>query len=345
MRLGLYIFAALTLMGIVGALVHMVNPNNFLIEVMGINFNFPVAVWVVLPMFLLLVFTVIHMFYYGVRSYFRKKKWLHDTETLEDALYWSLVHEPKDQKYMIDDIKRSAVLLSKSTLDVVDGVEGLSDRLTKIVNVLNKIKNGEYVDLKENKLAKVFNEGNPHLIQNRLNRLENDPEFVEEVMKSSSQYSEMVQKEALRIFASKETFFKARKYAKIFDVENFMVMLNRAAEDEDMGLSPEILQDFIEALKLKCADFVRIAKVTKKIFSPDQNLALFKRYQKENPKAQNAYLYLLFEYELLDEIANYLDEQEDHEFVKYRALFELKKQNKGFKLEDLIDAESICKNI
>jgi len=347
MRLGLYIFAALTLIGITGALVHMINPNNFLIEVMGINFNLPVAVWVVMPMVLLLIFTVIHMFYYGVRNYFKKKKWVRDAETLEDALYWSLVNEPKDQKYMIDDIKRSASLLSRSNLNVVDSVEGLSDRLTKIVNILNKIKNGEYVDLKEHKLAKVFNEGNPHLIQNRLNRLESDPAFVEEVMKSSSQYSEQVQKEALRIFASKETFFKARKYAKVFDVENFMVMLNRAAEseDEEMGLTAEILNDFVESLKLKCADFVRIARVTKKIFSPDENLALFKRYQKENPKAQNAYLYLLFEYELLDEIANYFDEHEEHEFVKYRALFELKKQNKGFKLEDLIDAESICKNI
>jgi len=345
MRIGLYIFAALTLMGIVGTLVHMVNPNNFLIEVMGINFNFPIAVWVILPMLLLLIFTVIHMFYYGVRSYFRKKKWQHDADTLEDALYWSLVNEPKEQKYMVDEIKQSAGILSKAKLDMVDGVEGISERLAKIVNILNKIKNGEYVDLKENKLAKVFNEGNPHLIRNRLNRLHNDPEFVEEVMKSSSKFSEQVRSEALTIFASKETFFKARKYAKIFDVESFMVMLNRAAEDEEMGLTVDILNDFVEGLKLKCVDFVRIAKVTKKIFSPDQNLALFKSYQKENPKAQNAYLYLLFEYELLDEIANYFEEHEEYEFVKYRALFELKKQDTRFKLEDLIDAESICKNV
>jgi hypothetical protein len=344
MRLGLYIFAALTLTGIVGAVVHMINPNNFLIEVMGINFNFPVAVWVILPMLLLLGFTVIHMFYYGLKSYFKLKKWQRDAATLEDALYWSLVNEPKEQKYVIDDIKTSAVLLGKSNLTVIDGVEGLSERLTKIVNILNKIKNGEYVDLKENKLAKVFNEGNPHLIKNRLNRLENDREFVEEVMKSSSQYSDMVRKQALAIFARKENFFKARKYAKVFDVENFFVMLNRVNEEEDMGLTADILNDFVEALKLKCVDFVRIAKITKKHFSPDENLALFKSYQKENPKAQNAYLYLLFEYELLDEIANYLDEQEEHEFMKYRALFELKKQDKRFKLEDLIDAESICKN-
>jgi hypothetical protein len=344
MRLGLYIFAALTLMGIVGAVVHMINPNNFLIEVMGINFNFPIAVWVVLPMALLLLFTIIHMFYYSMKGYFKEKKWERDAGTLEDALYWSLVNEPKEQKYMIDEIKKSAVLLGKSNLTVIDSVEGLSDRLTKIVNILNKIKNGEYVDLKENKLAKVFNEGNPHLVRNRLNRLESDSEFVEEVMKSSSKYSEPVRKHALEIFARKESFFKARKYAKIFDVENFFVMLNRLDEEEDHTLTAEILNDFVEALKLRCADFVRIAKITKKHFSPDENLALFKAYQKENPKAQNAYLYLLFEYELLDEIEKYLDEQEEHEFMKFRALFELKKQNKGFKLEDLIDAESICKN-
>ncbi|QOR62713.1 hypothetical protein ACM66Z_04405 [Sulfurovum sp. ST-21] len=345
MRLGLYIFAALTLMGIVGAITHMVNPNNYLIEVMGINFNFPVAVWVILPMFLLLLFTVVHMFYYSLKGYFRLKKWQHDAETIEDALYWSLVNEPKEQKYMTDAIKSSAVLLSKSNLTVLDSVEGLSERLTKIVNVLNKIKNGEYVDLKENKLAKVFNEGNPHLIQNRLNRLERDSGFIEEVMKSSSKFSPAVQKHALALFAKNETFYKARKYAKVFDVDNFFVMLNRAAEDEEMGLTVEILNDFVEALKLKCADFVKVARITKKIFSPDQNLALFKAYQKENPKAQNAYLYLLFEYELLEEIGNYLDEQEEHEFMKYRALYELKKQDKRFKLEDLIDAESICKNV
>jgi len=120
MRLGLYIFAALTLMGIVGALVHVVNPNNFMIEVMGVNLNFPVAVWVILPMLLLLVFTIFHMLYYGVKGYFKTKKWESDAETLEDALYWSLLYEPKEQKYMVDNIKRSAVLLGKSNLTLTE---------------------------------------------------------------------------------------------------------------------------------------------------------------------------------------------------------------------------------
>jgi len=343
MRLGLYIFAALTLGIIIGALTYTINPNNYLVEVLGINFNFPVAVWVVLPMFILLIFTIFHMLFYSLKSYFKLKKWQKDAATMDDALYWSLVNEPKEQKYGMEDVKSSAVLLGKSSLSIEDSVDGLNPRLSKVVNIINKIKNGEYVDLKEHKMARVFNDGNPYLIQNRLNRLESDSEFVEEVMKSSSTFSKSVQAEALEIFARKETFYKARKYAKVFDVKNFKVMLARANFEEDMGLNSEILNDFMNGLKLSCKDFVEIANVTKKQFAPDENLKLFKRYQAENPKAQNAYLYLLFEYELLDGVGAYLDEHDKNEFIKFRALYELKKEHKKFKLEDLVDIDSICK--
>ena len=342
MRLGLYIFAALTLSVIIGAFAYTINPNNYVVEIMGINFNFPVAVWLILPMLLLLAFTIVHMLFYSLKSYFKLKKWQRDAATLDDALYWSLVNEPKEQKYAIAEIASSAALLGKSSLNVLDNVEGLSPRLAKVLNIINKIKNGEFIDLKEHKMAKVFNEGNPLLIQNRLNRLESDEKFVEEVMKSSSSYSDMVRGQALEIFARKETFFKARKYAKVFNVKNFMVMLERVNHEEEMGLTSEILNDFVSTLKLACSDFVKIADVTKKQFTPDENLALFKQYQTDNPKAQNAYLYLLFEYELLDAVAAYLEEHEESEFVKFRALYELKKEHKNYKLEDLIDTDSIC---
>jgi len=342
MRLGLYIFAALTLIAITGALAYTVNPNNYIVEFMGINFNFPIAVWIVLPMSILLLFTAIHMFYYSLKGYFKLKKWQKDASTLDDALYWSLVSEPKEQKYAMEAVRGSAAILGKSSLNVLDSVEGLNPRLSKILSIINKIKNGEYVDLKENKISKVFSEGNPYLVQNRLNRLHNDPEFVEEVMKSSSQYSKQVQKEALDIFARKETFYKARKYAKIFDAESLHVMLARVIHDEDMGINIEILNDFVEALKLNCTDFMKIANVTKKVFSPAQNLALFKEYQEKYPKAQEAYLYLLFDYELLDEANAYLDEHEEYEFLKFRAFHELKKSHRKFKLEDLVNVNTIC---
>jgi len=342
MRLGLYTFAILAVIAIIGAFTYTINPNNFIIEIMGINFNFPVAVWIVLPMLLLFLFTIGHMLFYGLKNYFKLKKWQRDADTLEDALYWSLVNEPKEQKYVMNEIKGSAMLLSKASLDVSDNVEGLSPRLAKVVNIIQKIKNGEYIDLKEIKMAKVFNAGNPILIQNRLNCLESDEKFVEDVMKATSSYSEIVQKQALEIFARKSNFETARKYRKVFDVENFLIMLNRVNTEDEMGFTKEILNDFVEVLKLSCVDFIKVAQVTKKYFEPDENIGLFTTYQNSNDKAQSAYLYLLFEYELLDQVAAYLEEQEEDEFMKFRALYQLKRSNSKCKLEDIIDVHSVC---
>jgi len=342
MKLGLYTFAALALITIVGVVTYTLNPNNYLIEVMGINLNFPIAAWIVLPMIVLFLFTVGHMLFYGLKNYFKIKKWQRDTDTLEDGLYWSLVNEPKEQKYAMDEVGSSATLLSKASLSVSDNVEGLSPRLSRVVNIIQKIKNGEYIDLKEEKMAKVFNVGNPILVQNRLNRLESDEKFVEGVMRATSNYSEAVQKEALEIFVRKADFEAARKYSKVFDVKNFLVMLNRVTNEDNLGLNKEVLTTFIEDLKLSCGDFIKIAEVTKKYFKPDENLALFNQYQKDNDKAQNAYLYLLFEYELMDKVGTFLEEQEENEFMKFRALYQLKRQNAKYKLEDIIDIHSVC---
>jgi len=343
MKLGLYTFAALTLILLIGAFLYTLELGSYRLDIL--NITLPISIWVMLPALTLFLFTVAHMLFYGVRNYFQIKKWKRDTETLEDALYWSLVNEPKEQKYTMNQMSQYAVLLGKSSLNVLDNVDGLSPRLSKVVNIIQKIKNGEYIDLKEVKMTKVFGSGNPILVKNRLNRLESDEKFVEGVMRATSDYSAEVQKEALEIFASKADFEQARKYTKVFDVKNFSHMLNRVNSEDNLKLNKEILTDFIENLNLSCADFISIAQVTKKYFKPDENLSLFKTYQKKNDKAQNAYLYLLFEYELLDQVAAFLEEQEENEFMKFRALYQLKRQNSKYKLEDIIDIHSICSKI
>jgi len=340
MKLGLYTFAALTLILLIGAFIYTLELGSYRLDLL--NITLPISIWVILPALLLFLFTVAHMLFYGVRNYFQIKKWKRDTETLEDALYWSLVNEPKEQKYGMEQMSQSAVLLGKSSLSVLDNVDGLSPRLSKVVNIIQKIKNGEYIDLKEAKMAKVFSSGNPILVKNRLNRLESDEKFVEGVMRATSDYSKEVQKEALEIFASKADFEQARKYTKVFDVKNFSHMLNRVNSEDNLKLNKEILTDFIEDLNLSCSDFISIAQVTKKYFKPDENLSLFKAYQKKNDKAQNAYLYLLFEYELLDQVGTFLEEQEENEFMKFRALYQLKRENSKYKLEDIIDIHSVC---
>ncbi|MEY3090232.1 MAG: hypothetical protein RL113_548 [Pseudomonadota bacterium] len=346
MRLVAYMFISMILMGIVTAFTYTITSAEYTIELIGLSFTFPIAIWVVIPMVILFLFSFMHMFFHGFKNYFALKQWQKDSHNLEDALYWSLLNEPKEQRYGIDAMESVASLLSKSSLKVLDEVEGLNPRLARTVSMLQKIQRGEYVDFKEERISsKLFKPGNPILIQNRLNRLENDDKFIDEVMKSTTEFSEIVRNEALEIFARKADFRHAHKYAKRFDAQNFLVMLERVSAEEKLGLTPQILADFVEVLSLGCKDFLKIAFVTKKAFNPQENLTLFRSFQTANPNAQQAYLYLLFEYELMEQVDLYLSEHDESDFVKFRALYTLKREHSQFKLEDLMDIDTLCNEV
>jgi hypothetical protein len=343
MRIGLYFFFALILTGLTGAYVHSLHLGNHVHKIMGIDVNLPIAGWIIMPMVILLVFTLIHMMYYGTLAYFARKKWIKDAQTLEDALYWSLLKEPREHKYLTKEIRNRAKLLSRSILEVRGTVEGVSERITNTIALVKDIERGEYVDLKEKNLAKKLSKNNPIYIKNTLNRLDKDPKFVEEVLQASSSYSKEAVRKALKLFAQKETFYKAKKYVKIFDVENFFVMLERAVEGkEDIGMSEEMIRYFIAELPFACREYMHLARLCVKKFTPDTNLAMFKSFQKQDETASQAYLYILFEYEMLDKVEEFLSEHGEKEFVRFRALYTLKKMNNKYNVEGMVSSYAVC---
>ena len=344
MRLGLYIIASIVLMSIVGIFVYTINPGNYTIEEFGIPVTIPVAVWVVAPMILLMLASVVHMIFYGTKNFFKFKKWEKDTQSLDNALYWSLLHEPKSHKFNIPLLKQTASLLSVASVKVNGAVDDISDKLRGALTLVSEIERGEYVDLKAKKLANALSSDNPLVIQNLLNRLEKDENFVEEVLQNKDAYEKEVFDKALSLFAQKSNFAKARKYVKVFDKNAFLTLLTRVTKDDNLELSKEILDEFITHLEptLECGDYLMISTLMMQHLSPDENLKLWREYEKKYPKAEIAYLYLLFEYEMIDKAGEYLDEHDEDEFKRFRALYDLKKEHKKYKITDLMNVRHIC---
>ncbi len=114
---------------------------------------------------------------------------------------------------------------------------------------------------------------------------------------------------SIKLFSKRATSQKP-KYTGVFNRESFMKLISRVTRDNDLGLDVETLDQFITDLheNLKCSDFLLIANVTKKQLSPNENLRLFQKYQDKYTKAETAYLYLLFDYEMIDKAGEYLDD-------------------------------------
>jgi len=342
MRIGLYTFASLALIGLIAAFAYTINSGNFVYEIAGINLNFPIALWVAIPMLILLVMTIFHMIYHGTKGYFTRRRWIRDANELQDALYWSLLQEPKIHQFSIPEIKRSAGLLSVSALDVQDTTEGLSEKLSKTINWVKKIQEGEYIDLKEKKVAKFLSSSNPLVMQNTLNKLEDNAEFAESVLLSKDEYSQEIVSKALKILVDKESLFKIRKFASMLNGSYLTQILERADAGEDVGLTADNVAFLCQQLDLQCADYLRLARSTITKLTPDENLILFKKLAAEKENAQNAYLYLLFQYEMLDEVKAYLEESEENEFKPFRALYILKKGKYNYRVSDIISSANVC---
>jgi len=342
MRLGLYTFASLALIGLMSAFAYTINPDNYAVELAGINLNFPVALWIAIPMLILLIATIFHMAYHGTKSYFARRKWSRDANELQDAIYWSLLKEPKEHSFSIPQIKSGAALLSVSSIEVLDSTEGLSDKLGKTITWVKKIQNGEYIDLKEKKVAKFMSAKNPLVVQNELNRLKDNSEFAESILMSKDSHADEVVSSALSLMINKESLFKVRKFSKQLSGTDFAVMLDRVDADEDIGFTIDNIESFCENIDMKCQDYMRLARSTIKKLTPDENLALFKKFATDKDVAQNAYLYLLFQYEMLDAVKGYLEESDESEFRSFRALYTLKKGKYNYRVSDIISSSTVC---
>jgi len=344
MRLGLYIIASIILMATVGVFVYMIEPGNYSYNELGFPLEFPIAVWVVVPMFVLMLASLLHMLFYGTKNFFKFKKWENDTNTLDDAIYWALLNEPKAHKFNLPQLKQTASLLSVSNITVSGSIDEASEKLQEALNTISSIKKGEYVDLKAKKLSKLLSSENPLVKQNILNRLESDEGFAEDVIQDTNSYDKSLFKVALRKYVATATFTKAQKHVDVFDKESLIILLERVTLENDLGLTKDILDKFIIALEptLECGDYLMMSTIMMKQLSPDENLMVWKEYQYKYAKSEIAYLYLLFEYEMIDKAGEYLDEQGKDEFKRFRALYDLKKEHKKYKITDLMNIRHIC---
>jgi len=344
MRLGLYFIAAIILMAIVGIFVYSINPDNYSISQFGLSLTMPIAVWIILPMVALMVASAVHMMFYGTKNFFKFKKWEKDTASLDDALYWALLNEPKTHKFNLPILKQTASLLDVSCVKVDGAIDDISDKLRGALSLVSEIDRGEYVDLQSRKLDSLLSRENPLVIKNLKNRLEKEDDFAEAVLQSKALYSDEIFNEALKKFSSKTTFPKAKKYIDIYTKESFFILLNRVKEESGLGLTKDILDEFIVALEeeLRCGDYLNIATLMMNELSPTENLKLWREYESRYSDAQIAYLYLLFDYEMIDKAGDYLAEHEESDFKRFRALYDLKKEHKKYKITDLMNIRHIC---
>ena len=329
-----YSIAAFILMALVGSYFYISFPNeNLAVTVVGINLPaLPLAVWIVLAMVVLYLSTVAHMMYYSIVGSFKLRKFRKDSETFVDSVSDALLgrierhHSYKTERYGV-----FAKVVDAARLDVLKEIPATGDeKLDQTIALINKIKNGEHVDLKKYRLSQK----NPLVKQNDLNAYNSGVIAEEQVLNDADKYSQELVSLAFTNYAKTAPLNLIEKYKAFLTKTVLFNIVARVNADENiLDISTEHLISLFSEVELKEEGYINLSATLSNNMLPDERIKLFKQLSDENEIATAAYIYTLFDLEMIAPAEEILDNSQPDEFISFKAYKALKDCHKNFAID------------
>jgi hypothetical protein len=180
MQLKRYTFASFILMILVGSATYMINSETISFDLFGIHFpNLPVAIWVVVPVALMYLASIMHMAFHALLGNLKLRKLNRDSEKMADSLRDALLGvKDRNNVYKSDSFKVMGKLIDNAQLLPFDSLKEVgNETIDEALQLLRDVKDKKKVDIKKFHLANSTS----LMIQNNLNRLERNEINADEV--------------------------------------------------------------------------------------------------------------------------------------------------------------------
>lgn len=306
--------------------------GDYTLDITPIHFQLtlPIAFWITALLLFLVFVSAFHMFYYSTKNFFQLRRIKADHDVFLKALRSAMLQENKKFKYKSEYFKIPGEILSSVTFKVANGFFSSDESFVKIASNIKEIQNGNPVDLSEYKLQA----DNPLVLENDLNSLKQDGKYAEKILKKKSDANSSLAKEAFKIYASYASLEDVLRVDMPVDKEVFFILLGRfVSKDNAIVLNKEKIDAFISSIKLDENDFLKVAKQLKKVLQPDELINMFEEFFDKYSESASAYIYILFELQMLDKVSEVLQNSSEDEFKKYKYLFELRESGKSFDID------------
>jgi len=335
MYLKRYTLASILLMLLVGWYVYaFVTQGTFALELFGLQFPaMSIAVLVVAPLVILYIASLLHMGFYSLVNTLEHRKYDKDFEKFLDSLVDAfLAKENRHYNYKTDRYKLLGTLLESSKL-MTDGSltpDTPNEKINNVIATIEELKKGSVVDLKKYSLQ----ENNELLKLNHRNMYKNSELSAEDILNSKAAYDESLCRDVYRDFVKESPLYAIESYSKYLTKESFFVVLARINADENtLEVSNESLMELISKLDLSYEDYIEMSKVLASHMIPEQRIKLFEMLSEKNEEAMGAYLFTLFDLEMLDLARDILNISQEDEFLNFKSYRDLKECGKNYNIE------------
>ncbi|WP_041956739.1 hypothetical protein [Sulfurospirillum arsenophilum] len=329
-----YFLVTLIYMLAIGLYVYSFNGESYTLELFGLSLSLPIAFWMVVPILLLVIASIGHLVFYNFKDFLYKRALKKDIELFQEAAKNRILGEEVNTSYKTDGFKFVGKVLQCMRFDATLPTSFIEEEVSKACAVAVSVANGNYEDLKKYKLAKT----NPMVIQNSINRLKIEPRFALEVLKNCKEIdSELCRKayDALIDFAS---FNEIKRYDFPQDKRTFRRMMERYLDaDDSFDMDIKSIEDMLEQFNADRADYLELAREIKIKLTPDALIALFEKlYNSKGNVAADAYLYVLYDLQMIDKIRELILNSDPEDFVKFKTIMFLRDHGKNIDIDKFL---------
>ena len=308
---------------VVAGLTYSLNSSDFTFELLGQAITLPVAVWVALPVALLALLAILHIAYHGY-AFYRYKKWIKkDRQLYKDLAKETLLGFDSNKEFKTDAYKiASQVTRSISPWNEFKEM-GVDDaELNNIMQTIKSIKNKEIVDLKKFRLAKDSKIN----ILNELNKIEQLPTYYLDLLKNHD-LNDTLKKAAVAKLIKTANFSDIKRANLDLTSEEIMSIIARFVNDE-IDLSSDEIFDLLNNVKVTKAQYDKAAIMLRNKLKPDAFIGIFEKLKSIHADADEAYVYALFELQMLDKVREAIENSDPDEFKEIKVLLFLRDNGK-----------------
>ena len=326
-----FIFSIILIVAVFGY-VYSLELGDYNVLFFGYSLSLPVSAWVIAPISVLALATYLHILWYSMLNYFKKRAVKKDHETMIKMIKSNLLDKNEVYKFKTQDFKNLSSILSQLKIDVQENrFSCFDDELNKIVANVQDVKNGKYVSDKSFKVNETTNLAN----LNMLNKVNEQIDFAVDVLKKPESFSSnIVLKSFENVLKEKSMTTMKKLYKNVkLDKEMAKKLFEKDAANNEFGFTSEEILKIVKDLDYDKNDYLALAKNYETILKPDQIIALFEKLSLELEDAIPAYLHVLFEYEMIDKAREVLANTKDNEYPAFKALIDLKEAGKHYNLE------------
>lgn len=329
-----YSVASFVLIALVGWYIFaFITQESMSMDFFGIHLpSLAIATWVVIPLVILYIASVVHMLFYSIIGGFKLRKYEKDYSKIIDAIVLAyLGKKERDHSYKTERYQLLGSLVDNSTLfpnhNLVNSTT--NNKINNVIKIIEDIKKGEVVELKQYSLLP----SNQLVIQNERNRYKKGDITAEDILANQSKYDKVLSQEVFFDFIKTATLSNIEKYKSFFNKESLFILLERVNSKENtLEISNDLLISFMKEITLDVKDYINISSRLSHSMIPEQRMKLFESLSDENEDVMDAYLYTLFDLELLTPADEILENTEPDEYQNFKAYRALKECHKHFNI-------------